>query len=538
MTNFSVFPPSKDAPPSFRGVALQQDRWNDFNFMTQYHLFVTIPEFSGLIGTLKILKRGQTENDGLQLEVGPLAALSEDFVSLGQDLDYYERLAGLPEGLRSEILTFFRDALAFPDHAETFFGEKGWGTSVLRYIEWKTFQRDASVLLQRDYDRVARLGLEASFHVKGWVDPFQLDFKAPNDAAFWGAPDNVLPDRIAVLIGRNGSGKSTLLFRLARVLHASQRERAREELTTLGSIAPPGIGFTRIINIAYSAFDEFQIPGVDHRERLQIVEDLERGTGRYHYCGLRDIPAEVRRAEGVGDVDGRPIQQRDLDRQEMIILKSSEKLANEFGEIVTRIKESGKQELFGKVCRLLASDTSLFDLGADPAASVLEHAIEWFKVWSTGHKIVMHAVASLVAHTEPKSIVLIDEPESHLHPPLLAALMHAVRLILRHNDAFAVIATHSPVVVQETLARHISVIRRSGAETRIFPSRIETYGESIGEITNEVFGLTADATDFHHALSRLVDANLSLETIERLFDRGLSLQARAFVMTRIAERKA
>ncbi len=149
----------------------------------------------------------------------------------------------------------------------------------------------------------------------------------------------------------------------------------------------------------------------------------------------------------------------------------------------------------------------------------------------------MHAVASLVAYTEPKSIVLIDEPESHLHPPLLASLMHAIRLILHENDAFGVVATHSPVVVQETLARHIAIVRRSGTEVRIFPSRIETYGESIGEITNEIFGLTADATDFHKALSRLVDAGLSLDSIESLFDHGLSLQARAYVMTRLASKQ-
>lgn len=85
---------------------------------------------------------------------------------------------------------------------------------------------------------------------------------------------------------------------------------------------------------------------------------------------------------------------------------------------------------------------------------------EMFARWSTGHKIVMHAAVSMVAYTEAKAIVLIDEPESHLHPPLLAAFMHAVRPILDKNDAFAVIATHSPVVVQETLGRHVSVVRR------------------------------------------------------------------------------
>ncbi|WP_440658796.1 AAA family ATPase [Ensifer adhaerens] len=538
MTDFTVFAPSRGDPESFHGIALQQDRWNDFNFVTQYHLYVAVPEFTGRIGTVKILRRGQTAGDGMQLEVGALMPLDDSFVSLGQDLDYYERLASLPEKLRKELLSSLQDAIALPAHAETFADEKGWTTSVLREIQWNSFRRDAAVLLERDYNRVARLGLDISFQVTGWEDSFKLNFQAPSDVSLWAPPSVALLDRIAVLIGRNGSGKSTLLSRLARVLHASQRERGTETLTALGKIEPPGIGFTRIINIAYSAFDVFQLPGVDYRDRKQIVDDLERGAGRYHYCGLRDIAAEVRRAEGVGDVDGLPIRPQDLDRQELVILKTNEQLANEFGKIVSAINASGRQELFAEVCAILATDTSFFDLGANPAASVSEHAVAWFRVWSTGHKVVMHAIASLVAYTEPKSIVLIDEPETHLHPPLLAAFMHSTRTILRHNDAFAVIATHSPVVAQETLARHTAIVRRSGRETRITSPRIETYGESIGEITNEIFGLTIDATDFHQVLTRLVEAGLNLDQIENLFDRGLSLQARAFVMTKLADKRA
>src|SRR3546814_7397554 len=177
-----------------------------------------------------------------------------------------------------------------------------------------------------------------------------------------------------------------------------------------------------------------------------------------------------------------------------------------------------RSDLFAKVCRILASDTSFLDLGADPAAAVAADPLGWLRSWSTGHKIAMHAFAPLVAYTGPKSIVLFDEPESHLHPPLLAALMHAVRAVLRHNDAFAVVATHSPVVVQETMGRHIAVVRRFGAETRIAAPRIETYGESIGELTNEIFGLTADATDYHQALAQLVDADMPLEEIGRGHD--------------------
>tara|TARA_R110002020_G_scaffold474461_1_gene705953 strand:- start:5937 stop:7553 length:1617 start_codon:yes stop_codon:yes gene_type:complete len=536
MTRFQVLPPSRLDPSTFHGAILQQDNWNDLRFQTQYHLYIAVPEFTGRIGTVKILRRGQTAADSLQLSLGPLDPLGEEWISLGQDLDYYERLAELPEELRKEILSHLRDALNDPDHAASFFDEKGWAVSVLRYIDWESFKRDAAVLLERDYTRIARLGLTLEFQMVGWGDPLLLNFSGANDILLPGMQWDGLPDRITVIVGRNASGKSTLLSRLARVLHASQRDRAGKALQALGGITPAGIGFTRIVNVAYSAFDVFQLPGTDYRERRQIVEDLERGTGRYHYCGLRDIAQEVRRTEGVGDVDGMPIQPLGLDRQELIILKTSEDLAREFGATVARIGKMGREGLFSEACFILASDGSFADLGDNPGAAVLQNPVDLFRNWSTGHKIVMHATASLVAHTEPKSIVLIDEPESHLHPPLLAALMHAVRLILRSNDAFAVVATHSPVVVQETLRRHVAVVRRSGAETRIFPPRIETYGESIGEITNEIFGLTTDATDYHRSLSQLVMGGLTLEQIEAYFDQGLSLQARAFVMTKLAQR--
>lgn len=538
MTEFIVVPPARSEPSSVAGVVLQQDNWNDYSFQTLYHLYVFTDEFSGGIGPVKILRRGQTKDDSIQLAQGKLEPLSEEYCSLGQSLDYYERLAELPGDLRREILAHLRDALAFPDHAETFFSEPGWKTSVLRDIEWDSFRRDASVLLERDYTRVARLGLEMHFQVAGWVNPLQLRFSAPGGWQFYVASGSgKLPERIAVLTGRNGSGKSTLLARLARVLHASQRDRSREELRALGTIEPGGIGFTRVLNIAYSAFDAFQIPGLDEKERKQIADDLKRGTGRYHFCGLRDIVRELE--EGLNAVDDSQMASTGTsarDRQRRTLLKSIDELAAEFVRTIERIRKAGRQELFDAAVKILASDPSFQDLGPNPTARISEAPEDIFALWSTGHKIVMHATASTVAFTEAKSIVLMDEPESHLHPPLLAAFMHALRVILEKNDAFAVIATHSPVIVQETLGRHVSVIRRSGTETTIHIPRIETYGESIGEITDEVFGLNSDATDFHKILKGLVQSGMTLEGIEGLFERGLSLQARAYVMSELARK--
>src|SRR3546814_16383631 len=97
---------------------------------------------------------------------------------------------------------------------------------------------------------------------------------------------------------------------------------------------------------------------------------MERGEGRYHYCGLRDIGREAVQGQGVGDIDGNPILPLGLDRQERILLKTSEQLSEEFGALVARIGEMDRSDLFATVCRIRASDPSFLVLGAAPAAAV------------------------------------------------------------------------------------------------------------------------------------------------------------------------
>lgn len=543
-----VVRPSRGTPPAIADVVLQQDAWDDFGFKTQYHVYYYAKTEDAFVGNIKILQRGQVETVASVLPDGPLQALSEDFCSLGQSLDYYERLAGFPEDLRRFFLEFFRDALADPSHAESFEQEKGWRVSVTRDLDLDSYAPLARTLLERDYDALPSMGLDMTFRVAGWQEPLRLNFAAPTQENLWviglDQAKTRLPERVAVLTGRNGSGKSTLIARLARVLHASQRDRRSEAISRLGTIEPSGIGFSRVVTVAYSAFDTFQVPGVGLEERRQIAKDVRAGTGRYSFAGLRDIAAELEESlesgadaidAGSGALDDRIA----LDRQAKTRLKSAEQLADEYARTVQAIADAGRSRLLLTVLRPLLADPSFSDI---PDRSPLEllalDPISTFMGWSTGLKIVMHATTTLVARTERKSIVLIDEPESHLHPPLLAAFMHSVRLVLDANDAFAVVATHSPVVVQETLGRHVSVVNRVGDEITILPPRIETYGESIGEITDEVFRLHPGATDFHATLKAMVDAGLTTEQIDGRFDRGLSLQARAYVMSLVATRAA
>lgn len=531
---FTVVPRGRIS--GIRGLILQRDDWNDFGFQTLYQLY--LGRESGppaLIGNVKVLRRGQTAADPIQLAVGQLDGLGPEFCSVGQDLDYYERLAALGAERRTEILDELRDIVQDPALADDFREEAGWGTSLFRDFDQEQDLPLARALIDRDYDMLPHGDLEFRFSPEGW-DAIALDFSAPaSKLSRWspefedGRPAH-LPERMAVLVGRNGSGKSTILARLARVAHASPRERREPELQALGTLDPPGLGFTRVVAVNYSAFDSFTIPGRTRDERLQVAKEVRAGTGRYMFCGLRDVALEI---EGDQAADGPSLPAPAGERQATNRLKPLDRLTDEFVAAVGRIVSAGRKDVLIKCTGPIFLDPSIYVEGG-AEAFLLEGDLETrFHALSTGHKIVLHVICSIISHVERKSLVLFDEPEAHLHPPLLAALMHALRLALRELDAFAVVATHSPVVAQETLSRQVHVVVRGG---RILPPQVETFGESIGLITNEVFSLGADATGYHSVLHALAEAYGDLGSIEGLFDRGLSTQARAYVVSLLAAR--
>ena len=83
------------------------------------------------------------------------------------------------------------------------------------------------------------------------------------------------------------------------------------------------------------------------------------------------------------------------------------------------------------------------------------------KRMSSGHAIVLLTVTKLVETVEEKTLVLLDEPESHLHPPLLSAFTLALSDLLVNRNGVVIIATHSPVVLQEVPKSCVSILRRT-----------------------------------------------------------------------------
>ncbi len=152
-----------------------------------------------------------------------------------------------------------------------------------------------------------------------------------------------------------------------------------------------------------------------------------------------------------------------------------------------------------------------------------------FNKLSSGHKIVLLTITKLVETLEEKSLVLLDEPEAYLHPPLLSAFIRALSELLIKRNAVAIIGTHSPVVLQEVPSSCVWKIRRQGAFAKAERLEIESFGENVGVLTQEIFGLEVTEAGFHTLLNKIADKADSYEQAIEILDNQLGMEGRAIL---------
>ncbi|NDI98722.1 AAA family ATPase [Flavobacterium sp. LaA7.5] len=522
---------------------LEQDSWNDHLYFTYYYLHSNLlneDKSYSLIGGVRILKKGQKEREKHLINLGQINSL-DNFCSLGASLDYYERISQLNDENKYEVLNFLNDIIQKPSLREEFKNEEGFNKSVLRDINYEDeiFTLAPTIITGKYESLPDKKNLRFTFNSKSLLAEIIFDFSSKeyyNDFI----EQKSLPGRICVIVGRNGSGKSTLLSKIARLVFSSTDDRIY--IKGLGELKPKGLGFPRIINISYSAFDSFQVPGITISEKNQILQDMEKNVGRYIYCGVRDIVKEVElelqniKIDKQGKIDIFNILN---DKYEYNYLKSISTFKKEFIYALDNIILTEKKcDLLLEVLNLLSEEPSLYFLKEIEKESItILKEDSFFNNLSTGHKFVIHSLFKLIYHIEKLSLVLFDEPESHLHPPLLAILMKALRFILDSQSSFMIITTHSPVVVQETLQKHVIILRREGDLLKTSLPINQSFGESISSITSEIFDLTTNYTDYHIDLDKIVDSyNGDKDNFQKyimnLFDDKISSQAYAYMMSR------
>lgn len=501
---------------------IEMDDWNDYNYFTTYHLHATkklTNTENVYLGSISILKKGQKEGDSRLLAnaikkgilSNPFEKLPDNYCSISFSLDLYRGLYKfLDNRRRQKIVRSLRMILSDRDRLyEEFKDEPGFEKSLLRSASMDSYiLQKGKCLLQSD----------GKFH--DWEhDKLKVNFNYLNQEItlnFSGVKNagdrNYLPSGIIAFIGHNGCGKSTALYQLAKVLFTAPNDRGL--LKNVLSLEPNNIGIDKLMMFSYSAFDNFVMPGVTLSDYRLMYEGMKDNSGRFIFCGLRDVRQEINEAiedhikkRGEDNKDNKIVDINQV-RIEKIKTKTVDELSGEFAVALRAVLEdSDKWQIFEQI----RNDSKV-------VLPSLYEAMEWidyftttdenkekFLSLSTGVKFFLHALVHLIAYMEDNSIVLFDEPENHLHPPFLSFMMSEFRRIIHNKHSVMLVATHSPVILQETLSKNVFIMERRDGETIIRHPETEIYGESFGLINSMVFRLNSDLTHYNDVMDELYE---------------------------------
>lgn len=494
---------------------LHHDNWDDwFSFETLFHLVVFDENGSPHnIGQVKIGQAGLvSRRRGIEPTVDvpsrtPLLAnqfeeLPEGYFSLGQDENYYEGIRQLSVQQQAEIFGGLRDCAFNLDIFNQHENEEVMRESLLRYMVPSNVR-----------NRLNRLA-----HGNPALTEFRFAYTFPMDRAgvqpptleFHVQPNSQPPTNVHVVIGRNGVGKTRCMKGLIRaVCELSNNEM---EAGTL-FYAPDGLEswrFSGLVSVSFSAFDSFEL--------INTV----RSAVRLDFVGL-----------GASEI---------VDGVEQPVIKTPESLIADFCASFERCRSGLRARRWQECVEELEVDTlfeeahvtSILDQSTDDWRPYAAHL---FDRLSSGHKIVLLTITRLVELVDEKTLVLIDEPEGHLHPPLLAAFIRSLNSLLIKRNGVAIIATHSPVVLQEVPCSSAWKLNRSGHASVAARPSIETFGENVGVLTREVFGLQVTDSGFHQMISDVIQQNgYTYEQLLEHFSGQLGAEACAIARALISER--
>lgn len=83
--------------------------------------------------------------------------------------------------------------------------------------------------------------------------------------------------------------------------------------------------------------------------------------------------------------------------------------------------------------------------------------------------------------------------------------MSEFRRIIHNKHSVMLVATHSPVILQETLSKNVFIMERRDGETIIRHPETEIDGESFGLINSMVFRLHSDLTHYNDVMDELYE---------------------------------
>ncbi|MBL0691924.1 MAG: AAA family ATPase [SAR324 cluster bacterium] len=454
--------------------------WDDFGFKTSFtlHYRDSSKSLDHIKGCCRIMVKGQAEMIGpTPMPEGEFTQLPKEYCSLGNMQDYYEELMGLPKDIRENILTSLRDCAFDNDIYKVNKGGEAMKKSLLRDVEIGSVTNLFPSILDKNI-KLTPYHFQYLLNQREETKIMKHSELSSNIIDVEVTPGSNPPSNIHVLIGRNGVGKTGILSGIVDQLTKNEEASPISRPGTLNFISEEKSEpekFTNLVSVAFSAFDHFQ------------------PTRHYNCTG--SIPCQY---VGLKTSDSR-------------IFKTSADLNNDFVKSIKLCLDSQRRQRWFAAMNILNSDPIFkeYELHKAGRGNDIYHIEGIFDRLSSGHKIILLTITKLVELVDQKTLVLIDEPESHLHPPLLLSFIRALSGLLIKRNAVALIATHSPIILQEVPKCCVTKIYRVGAKYKLNRPKNETYGENIDTLTRDVFGLELENSGFYKSIGDYIRENKS-----------------------------
>lgn len=463
-------------------LVLYDDNWNDYGYRTTFYLvyYGNNKDFHP-IGDIKIyyydIDYNRTSDYYCRVSDkidNAVYQLDEKFCSLGQSLTFYKNLKTYCPNDYLDILDRLNDMVKNKDIRKKFEGEHGVQTSLLRSVSAVKALNDGYKFLNLN----ETVENNISFSYKAKI-PY-LENRVEFNFNFKKKSYKDIPYRINVLVGKNGVGKTQLLTVLADNLSGLSNDQSEINLSF-----PQGRpNIDKVISISFSAFDEF-------RQRDLSNVFLSKG---YDYCGIKKENGVLSEAE-------------------------LEEIYNRSYEMITSKKRlNGWRKILGI---LLEDEHSDLLKNIEKNGLLSQHM-------SSGQLILICSMTEVIANIERESLLLFDEPELHLHPNAISNLLRTLNKMLEEFDSYAILATHSPLIIQEICKEQIQILNRIDDVLTVVHPDFECFGNNLTEITNSVFDVTSRESNYKSVLSKL-SKTMSFEQVMAAFGNDLSLNAMIFL---------
>lgn len=459
-------------------VVLSFDRWNDYGVRTQFDLHywpvAGVPRSCGAVKILHI-EGGDTNLPET------FTALDANYCSLGQAISYYRNLDDMGAGVRTAVTSALKDIVYQRELADPFKPLLEFSKSLLRFSEAEKLYEEG--LAAFDFGTATHILPEFAFSCR------LAGATADHSVTFNYRDREPVPGRIITLIGMNGTGKTRYMQRLA---DAVVNGPGNGEMFT-----PERPRFSRVVAISYSAFDEYRKPPTD--AAMTVCR-----------CGIHD-------EEGVP--------------------KDLAAIASEIKSNLGSVYRRTRMDPLAKALREILPQDVVEGLTV-PAKKIggeFFQDIDELRL-SSGQLVLVSILSSLAVLIEPDSLVLFDEPELHLHPNAIGGLMRAVHTALTEFRSYMVMATHSPLILQQLPARYVRVLRRVDSTPVIDTLPVECFAENLTTITEEIFHAAEGPTLYGEWFRSMLQTQ-SVDQIAQLFDGRLSFNAKTLLRSLDSQRR-